>query len=86
MREAALEICRLRPTASEVGRIIREYRNVRQVKQSDALELANAMISLVNQYVVAHTGTTHDQVQAALRTVMHGVATRQPAMEGLADD
>lgn len=65
--ELATQLCETRPKTRQAVARIREIRDVRR-KTADALDLANEMIGVVNDYLARFPDTTEEQVSDALRT------------------
>jgi hypothetical protein len=67
LRRVAGELCELQPRARDAVRMIRRYR-LGRAPAGDALELANRIIHLVNDYLAGHPGMPWDDVEAAIET------------------
>jgi hypothetical protein len=80
MREIALELCRIKPTAKDARTMIRQWRGATR-KQADALDLANMLIAAINDYLHRFPQTTWEQVRLALATAAYQVPEAEPAPE-----
>src|ERR1051326_8532599 len=68
LRAAARRMCQLRPKAREAMVMIRRFR-LGGAKPGDALELANAVIATINDYMRRRPGLSADDIRDAIRTV-----------------
>jgi hypothetical protein len=72
MREVAVRICELKLTTRDALRRLRQFRTGR-IKSGDALELANAVIATINDYMNTHAGLSADDILDALNTASASV-------------
>lgn len=66
LRAVAARVCELKPKTREAVQMIRRFRV--GLPQGSALDLANAVIKAINDYMNSHGGLTPDDIRDALRT------------------
>lgn len=74
LRDAAEQICRLRPKARQAIAMIRAFRGVQ--RDGNALDLANVLVQVVNQYLDSHRTMAKADVGAAIRTLYAQVESK----------
>ena len=73
MRAVAAQICEMKPKTTVAVQMIRRFR-VGGLPVADSLQLANAIIRTINEYLHSHVGASKKHVDEALATAQGMVA------------